>query len=73
MKICLNPKTRGKTLPWQMPLVMMPLMEAQTIVQDHGYDTAEKLSRLKPDNINILIKTFALQVESVQMEPENQA
>ncbi len=31
---------------------------AQIIVQDHGFDTAEKLRRLKPDNVNILIKTL---------------
>ncbi len=27
--IHLNPKTRSKTLPWQMSLVMVPLMEAK--------------------------------------------
>ena len=31
---------------------------AQAIVRDHGYDTAEKLSRLKPDNVDILMKTI---------------
>ncbi len=31
---------------------------ARAIVQDHGYDTAEKLSRLKPDNVDILMKTI---------------
>ncbi len=31
---------------------------AQAIVQVHGYDTAEKLSRLKPDDINILMTTL---------------
>ncbi len=31
---------------------------AQAIVQDHGYDTAEKLSHLKPNDVDILIKTL---------------
>ncbi len=31
---------------------------AQAIVYNHGYDTDKKLSRLKPDNIDILCKTI---------------
>ncbi len=31
---------------------------AQVIVRDHGYDTAKKLSRLKPDDVEILCKTL---------------
>ncbi len=33
---------------------------AQTIVQDHGYDTVEKLSHLKPIDVDILIKTLCV-------------
>ncbi len=29
MNICPSPKTRSKMLPWQMPPVMAPLMEAK--------------------------------------------
>ncbi len=36
------------------------LVAAQSIVCNHGYDTATKLSHLKPDNINILCKTLHL-------------
>ncbi len=31
---------------------------AQAIVQDHGYDTAKKLSCLKLDDVDVLIKTL---------------
>ncbi len=30
----------------------------QAIVCNHGYDTAKKLSHLKPDDIDILVKTL---------------
>ncbi len=39
----------------------------QAIVKVHSYDTADKLLRLKPDDINILLKTILLQAESISL------